>query len=147
MAFYPFRDKFLSRYGWSSLAAALLSGTWNRQWRELNEQYGGILQVRWPSRKYADSRRFCYITMDSPVSIYSWTSAHLKASAQNALVLHGMQADGDFGLTVLISDPAAKSKRTDASNSTIFVGGLTHDTKDRDVEDLLRPVCGSLSHH
>jgi hypothetical protein len=31
-------------------------------------QYGTILQTRWPSRKYADSRRFCYITMEAPVS-------------------------------------------------------------------------------
>lgn len=30
-------------------------------------KYGGILQTRWPSRKYGDARRFCYITMESPV--------------------------------------------------------------------------------
>lgn len=34
------------------------------------DQYGTILgDIRWPSRKFADNRRFCYITMDSPVSL------------------------------------------------------------------------------
>ena len=37
--------------------------------RVLTRQYGLILHSRWPSRKYADARRFCYITMESPVSI------------------------------------------------------------------------------
>lgn len=32
-------------------------------------QYGSILQTRWPSRKYADSRRFLYLTFDSPVRL------------------------------------------------------------------------------
>lgn len=39
-----------------------------------------------------------------------------------------------------ISDPAAKTKRTDTSNATLFVGGLSSETKQEDVEELLRPV-------
>lgn len=34
----------------------------------LTNQYGTILSTRWPSLKYAGNRRFCYLTMDSPVS-------------------------------------------------------------------------------
>ena len=47
---------------------------------------------------------------------------------------------GDFGLTVLVSDPSAKARRTDTSsaNATIFVGGLTSKATDHEVEDLLR---------
>ncbi|ORX37192.1 hypothetical protein BD324DRAFT_681110 [Kockovaella imperatae] len=95
--------------------------------RRLFAQYGTVLQTRLPSRKYADSRRFCYVTMDSP------------ASAQEALVLHGMRL-GEFGLTVLISDPSAKTKRTDASlvNATVFIGGLTAKTTERDVGEMVK---------
>jgi hypothetical protein len=35
--------------------------------KSLIVQYGTVLDDRWPSRKYADSRRFCYITMGNPV--------------------------------------------------------------------------------
>lgn len=92
---------------------------------QLTHQYGKILQTRWPSRKYADSRRFCYITMESP------------AAAQNALILHNFKVDGSaFPMQVLVSDPSAKKKRSDASNSTLFVGGLNAKTTEADVKRL-----------
>ncbi|WVQ71771.1 hypothetical protein IAR50_001312 [Cryptococcus sp. DSM 104548] len=97
--------------------------------RELFGQYGKILETRWPSRKYADSRRFCYITMDSP------------ASAHETLVLQGYKIPGastNFGLTVLISDPSAKTKRSDAANSTMFVGGLNSKTTETEVRGLFK---------
>ncbi|KAK8858792.1 hypothetical protein IAR55_003022 [Kwoniella newhampshirensis] len=83
-------------------------------------------QTRWPSRKYADSRRFCYITMESP------------AVAQEATVLHGYKTDDGFGLTVLISDPSVKTKRSDATNSTLFVGGLNPKTTEADVRGIFQ---------
>jgi RNA recognition motif-containing protein len=46
----------------------------------------------------------------------------------------------DFPMTVLISDPAAKTKRSDAddsANRTLFVGGLTGRTTEGDVQALL----------
>ncbi|RXK40070.1 hypothetical protein M231_02710 [Tremella mesenterica] len=92
--------------------------------RQLLSSYGLILQTRWPSRKYADSRRFCYVTMDSP------------ASAQNALQLHGQPTTEGFNLTVLISDPSAKARRSDTSKTTLFVGGLTAKSTAPDVEKL-----------
>ncbi|TYJ56665.1 hypothetical protein B9479_002595 [Cryptococcus floricola] len=98
--------------------------------------YGKILETRWPSRKYADSRRFCYITMDSPTS------------AQETLVLQGYKIPGastNFGLTVLISDPSAKTKRSDAANSTMFVGGLNSKSTENDVRGLFREY-GTIGH-
>lgn len=54
-------------------------------------------------------------------------------------MLNGMKL-ADFPMTVLISDPAAKTKRSDASDSanrTLFVGGLTSRTTEGDVQALL----------
>ncbi|KAL1413103.1 Splicing factor [Vanrija albida] len=92
--------------------------------RKLFGQYGGILQTRWPSRKYSDTRRFCYITMASP------------AVAQDALNLNQFKIDGGHPMTVAISDPSAKTKRSDASRSTLFVGGLNAKTTEHDVRGL-----------
>ena len=52
--------------------------------------------------------------------------------------MNGMQMEG-FGMSVLISDPSAKNKRTDAINHTLFVGGLTPKATEKEVEELLRP--------
>ncbi|OCF40172.1 hypothetical protein I317_05996 [Kwoniella heveanensis CBS 569] len=102
--------------------------------RQLFGQYGRILQTRWPSRKYADSRRFCYITMESP------------AAAQEALLLHGYKPEGQaFGMTVLVSDPSAKTKRSDAGQTTLFVGGLNAKTTENDVRALFREH-GTIRH-
>ncbi|EAL22747.1 hypothetical protein CNBB1950 [Cryptococcus deneoformans B-3501A] len=104
--------------------------------RNLFRQYGRILETRWPSRKYADSRRFCYVTMESP------------AVAQEALVLHDYKVPGastNFGLTVLISDPSAKTKRSDAANSTLFVGGLNSKSTEVDIKGLFNEF-GTISH-
>jgi RNA recognition motif-containing protein len=60
--------------------------------------------------------------------------------AQECLVLNGLKID-EFPLTVLISDPAVKAKRTDADesvNRTLFIGGLTPNTTEQDVEAILR---------
>ncbi|WVN86727.1 uncharacterized protein L203_101899 [Cryptococcus depauperatus CBS 7841] len=97
--------------------------------RSLFGQYGRILDTRWPSRKYADTRRFCYVTMESP------------AAAQECLVLHGYKvpdASTNFGLTVLVSDPEAKVKRSDAANSTLFVGGLNSKTTENEIQGLFK---------
>ncbi|WWC88440.1 uncharacterized protein L201_003351 [Kwoniella dendrophila CBS 6074] len=91
--------------------------------------YGRILQTRWPSRKYASNRRFCYVTMESP------------SAAQEALLLHGYKTGNEnFGMSVLISDPSAKTQRSDASNSTLFIGGLDSKTTETDVRGLLQGV-------
>jgi RNA recognition motif-containing protein len=47
---------------------------------------------------------------------------------------------GGFGLSVLISDPTVKAQRTDASDSTLFIGGLSRRTTEADVQTLVREV-------
>ncbi|BEI87723.1 uncharacterized protein CcaverHIS019_0104410 [Cutaneotrichosporon cavernicola] len=98
----------------------------NDSLKQLFGQYGKILSIRWPSRKYVDSRRFCYVTMESP------------AAAQEALVLHKFQPAGEsFPMSVLISDPAKRTKRTDYSNCTLFIGGLHPKSTEGEVRHLL----------
>ena len=62
------------------------------------------------------------------------------ASAENALQLHGQPTKEGFSLSVLISDPSKKVKRTDASNATVFVNGLTAKTTETDVQNLFGQV-------
>jgi RNA recognition motif-containing protein len=95
--------------------------------RELFGQYGKILQLRWPSRKYKDERRFCYVTLESP------------AAAQDALVLNGFKVgDARFGLSVAISDPAARKKRTDdKANTKLYISGLSPKTTEPQLRKLL----------
>lgn len=47
-------------------------------------------------------------------------------------------------MNVLISDPAARTKRVDASNSTLFVGGLNSKTTEEEVRQLFQPVSTAL---
>ena len=51
-----------------------------------------------------------------------------------------MKIDGVFGLTVYISDPAAKTKRSHVTDAKLFIGGLSSHTKQKDIEELLQPV-------
>lgn len=70
-------------------------------------------------------------------------NTYLQAAAQEALVLHGYKVPGastNFGLTVLISDPSAKTKRSDAANSTLFVGGLNNKSTEVDIKGLFNEV-------
>ncbi|WRT68008.1 uncharacterized protein IL334_004983 [Kwoniella shivajii] len=61
------------------------------------------------------------------------------ATAQETLLLHGFKTGNEgFGMNVLISDPSAKAQRTDASTSTIFIGGLNPKTTEEDVRGLLQ---------
>ncbi|WVW84930.1 hypothetical protein I302_106966 [Kwoniella bestiolae CBS 10118] len=84
--------------------------------------------------QYANNRRFCYVTMESP------------AAAQEALILHGYKTGTEgFSMNVLISDPSAKSQRSDVGNATLFIGGLNDRTTEADVRTLLQG-CGTIRH-
>jgi RNA recognition motif-containing protein len=65
-----------------------------------------------------------------------------QGSAESALVLDGYRSDPSsrFGLTVRISDPSAKAKRTDEKDIVLFVGGLGSKTTEQDVKDLFKEV-------
>jgi RNA recognition motif-containing protein len=47
-----------------------------------------------------------------------------------------LDADSPHGLSVQISDPAKKNKRSDETYPSVFVGGLDAKTTEQDVRDL-----------
>ncbi|KAF7365413.1 ATP-dependent DNA helicase PIF1 [Mycena venus] len=100
--------------------------------RELFGRYGILFDVRWPSKKFKNTRRFCYVQFTSP------------ASAQNALELHGRELEPGMSLNVLISNPERKKERTDegANEKEIYVAGLSKFTTKVDLEKLFTPYGG-----
>ncbi|WWC70989.1 uncharacterized protein I206_104942 [Kwoniella pini CBS 10737] len=61
------------------------------------------------------------------------------SAAQSALILHGYKTGNEnFGMNVLVSDPSARTQRSDASNTTLFIGGLDNKTTETDVRGILQ---------
>ncbi|KAJ7432338.1 hypothetical protein FB451DRAFT_1480862 [Mycena latifolia] len=100
--------------------------------RELFGKYGILFDVRWPSKKFKNTRRFCYVQYTSP------------ASAQSALELHGRELEPGLTLNVLISNPERKKERTDqdANEREIYVAGLSKFTTKVDLEKLFKTYGG-----
>jgi len=94
--------------------------------RKLFGQYGIIFDVRWPSKKFKNTRRFCYIQFISP------------AAADKALELHGHELEPNLPLNVYISNPERKKDRTDqdANEREIYVAGLSKFTTQADLQKL-----------
>ncbi|KAG8214448.1 hypothetical protein J3R82DRAFT_9471 [Butyriboletus roseoflavus] len=92
--------------------------------RDLFGQYGLILDVRWPSKKFKATRRFCYVQFTSP------------ASAEKALELHGRELEPERTLSVYISNPERKRERTDAdaNEREVYVAGLSKFTNKKDLQ-------------
>ncbi|KIJ17712.1 hypothetical protein PAXINDRAFT_130029 [Paxillus involutus ATCC 200175] len=92
--------------------------------RDLFGQYGPIFDVRWPSKKFKMTRRFCYVQFTSP------------ASAERALELHGRELEPNRTLSVYISNPGRKKERTDAdaNEREVYVAGLSRFTTKEDLE-------------
>jgi hypothetical protein len=80
--------------------------------------------------------------MSSPVSHALRVLAYQQADAESALALHGFKSEptARFGMTVLISDPSARAKRSDESPSSLFVGGLNSKTTEADLRDMFSKV-------
>lgn len=101
--------------------------------RTMFQPYGRIFDVRWPSKKFASSRRFCYVVFCN------------AREAQAALQLHnsGMEAGGNSHgrLQVLVSDPNHKKVRSDAYNDDkeLFVSGIPRGAEEVDVRAVLEP--------
>ncbi|KIJ64460.1 hypothetical protein HYDPIDRAFT_111787 [Hydnomerulius pinastri MD-312] len=91
--------------------------------RDLFGQYGIIFDVRWPSKKFKTTRRFCYVQFTSP------------ASAERALELHGRELEPERALSVYISNPERKKERTDAdaNEREVYVAGLSRFTNKEDL--------------
>lgn len=66
----------------------------------------------------------------------------MQEAAQKSLELHGTQLAPGLSLSVLISDPAAKQKRSDAQpeGQTLFVNGLLKDDTKESVEAIFSSV-------
>ncbi|KAI0916773.1 hypothetical protein AcW1_007863 [Taiwanofungus camphoratus] len=96
--------------------------------RNLFTKYGTIFDVRWPSKKFKSTRRFCYVQFTSP------------PSAQAALELHGQELQPGQSLSVLISNPERRKERTDsdANDREIYVAGLSRFVTKEDLETLFR---------
>ncbi|KAI0045685.1 hypothetical protein FA95DRAFT_1560887 [Auriscalpium vulgare] len=96
--------------------------------RELFGKYGLIFDVRWPSKKFKSTRRFCYVQYVSP------------ASAKAALVLHGHELEEGLPLSVYISNPERKKERTDADANAreVYVAGLSKFVTKEDLEKLFK---------
>ncbi|KAH7922022.1 hypothetical protein BV22DRAFT_1131760 [Leucogyrophana mollusca] len=101
--------------------------------RDLFGQYGLIFDVRWPSKKFKNTRRFCYVQYTSP------------SSAERALELHGRELEPERAISVLMSNPERKKERTDADagEREIYVAGLSKFTTKEDLENVFRTY-GSL---
>ncbi|KAI6014828.1 hypothetical protein BKA83DRAFT_4345131 [Pisolithus microcarpus] len=94
--------------------------------RDLFSQYGPLFDVRWPSKKFKTTRRFCYVQFISP------------QSAERALELHGREVEPERTLNVYISNPEHKKGRTDAdaNEREVYVAGLSKFTTKDDLRGL-----------
>lgn len=96
--------------------------------RKLFAQFGHIFDVRWPSKKFKSTRRFCYVQYTSP------TAARL------ALELHGRELEPGHNLNVYISNPERRKERTDADANIreVYVAGLSKFVTKDDLIKLFR---------
>ncbi|KAA1469781.1 hypothetical protein DENSPDRAFT_835444 [Dentipellis sp. KUC8613] len=96
--------------------------------RNLFGKYGLIFDVRWPSKKFKSTRRFCYVQFTSP------------SSAKASLELHGKELEPDMPLSVYISNPERKKDRTDADANAreIYIAGLSRFATKEDLEKLFK---------
>ncbi|TRM63998.1 hypothetical protein BD626DRAFT_547754 [Schizophyllum amplum] len=96
--------------------------------RELFGKYGTIFEVRWPSKKFKSSRRFCYVQYANPTS------------AEHALELHGHELEPGQTMNVYISNPERKKERTDqdAQERELYIAGLSRFTTKQDLEKVFK---------
>lgn len=101
--------------------------------RDLFGAYGIIFDVRWPSKKFKATRRFCYVQYISP------------EFAQAALELNGRELESGMPMNVYISNPQRKKERTDANmeQREIYVAGLAKSTTQKELEELFGE-CGPI---
>ncbi|CAE6419623.1 unnamed protein product [Rhizoctonia solani] len=103
-----------------------LENTDDTEIRKMFSPFGKILDVRWPSKKFKMTRRFCYLQYTSP------------AAAQAALSLHNKELAPNQLMSVYISNPERKKERTDAGadQREIYIAGLSKLSTRADLEQL-----------
>ncbi|GAA5875208.1 hypothetical protein JCM3774_004169 [Rhodotorula dairenensis] len=89
-------------------------------------QYGTIFDIRWPSKRYKATRRFCYVQFANP------------AHAQAALELHGRELEPGHALVAQISDPSRKKSRSDAdaNKRELYIANIARSVKEQDLHKL-----------
>lgn len=114
--------------------------------------------MRWPSKKFLQSRRFCYVQFILPVSHTAVACRHFflcewsfslnrlplgkQEQAQAALAEHGTQLEAGHKMQVLISDPQRKKQRSDAhaNDKELYVAGIARATKVEELRELFAAV-------
>ncbi|GAA5954263.1 hypothetical protein JCM8115_003354 [Rhodotorula mucilaginosa] len=93
---------------------------------KLFSQYGTIFDIRWPSKRYKATRRFCYVQFANP------------AHAQAALALHGRELEPGHRLVAQISDPSRKKSRSDAdaNKRELYIANVARSVKEQDLRKL-----------
>ncbi|KAJ3565020.1 hypothetical protein NP233_g7910 [Leucocoprinus birnbaumii] len=96
--------------------------------RNLFGKYGTIFEIRWPSKKFKATRRFCYIQFTYP------------AAAEAALEVHQRELEPGLPVSVYISNPERKKERTDhdANEREIYVAGLSKFTTRADLQKVFQ---------
>lgn len=102
--------------------------------RNLFQDCGELLSIRWPSLKVNAHRRFCYVSFRSR-----------EASAQ-AVKKDGMMIEGKFCLVSKYSDPNQKRKREGAlaEGREVHINALDKSVKESDLRDVFSK-CGSIT--
>ncbi|KZS97439.1 hypothetical protein SISNIDRAFT_450238 [Sistotremastrum niveocremeum HHB9708] len=98
----------------------------DEQIREMFAAYGPLFDVRWPSKKWKGTRRFCYVQFVK------------RESARASLALHGTEMEPGMKLSVLISNPERKKERSDkdADRREVYVAGLARSTTEDDLRGI-----------
>lgn len=93
--------------------------------RELFQGFGTIVSVRFPSLKYNQKRRFCYVSFLTADEARAATSMNDKA------------LDAQHRLTALISDPGAKKDRTGATaeGREVHISNCDFRTTEEEIRD------------
>ncbi|PNS18104.1 hypothetical protein CAC42_4063 [Sphaceloma murrayae] len=93
--------------------------------RDLFSSYGTIVSIRFPSLKYNQRRRFCYVQFLT------------TQEAQAATELNDKIIDAQHRLVALISDPDAKKDRRGATaeGREVHIGNIEHAATEDDLRD------------
>lgn len=100
--------------------------TADEQWiRDLFKECGPILEVRFPSLKYNNHRRFCYVQFDA------------SEDAGKATEMNGKDVEG-FKLVSKLSDPNVKQERSGAvyEGREVFVRNIDYAATEDEVREL-----------
>ncbi|EMR10887.1 hypothetical protein PNEG_01034 [Pneumocystis murina B123] len=93
---------------------------------QLFQEYGDVVEVRFPSLRYNSRRRFCYVQMKYP------------EQALASLSLHGQTFEKKYKLVVSISDSSKKENRKEATSEgrKIIVSNISPESTEDNLINL-----------